>query len=205
MDFESLIKIAEEKANLDDERMKEPYFVQTIAWFCYLGILRHSAITPHRHRPHLHDVLMAAQLEPRILELLPAIMVLIPDALIFNKDDVPRDLAKVVNDIKKRGKCGPFRGIPQKKYCHWLNAPVMDIARRRLDFRSAPRKRSDGKSPFSDIIRDGRMKQCLTQEAFAKKHNVSLKVLRDLEQGKTSASIGTVMAILSALGRTLRA
>ena len=77
--------------------------------------------------------------------------------------------------------------IPPEKYCHWLDAPVMDIARRRLDFRAAPRKRSDGKSVFSDMIRDGRMKLCLTQEAFAKKFNVALKVLRDLEQGKTSA------------------
>lgn len=185
--------------------MKKPYFVETIAWFCYLGLLRHNSITPHRHHPHLSDVLKAAQLEPRILELLPAIMVLIPDALMFSKNDVPRDLAKVVNDIQKRRKCGPFRGIAPQKYCHWLDAPVMDIARRRLDFRSAPRKRAERKSAFSDIVRDGRMKLCLTQEAFAQKYNVSLKVLRDLEQGKTSASIGTVIAILSALGRTLRA
>ncbi len=204
MNYEELIKMAQEKASVDDECMKKPYFVQTIAWFCYLGLLRHNTIMPHRYHPHLVDVLKAAEIEPRILELLPAIMTVIPDALTFNKQDVPRDLAKVLDDIQKRRKCGSFRGIPPQKYCHWLDAPVMDIARRRLDFRRAPRKRSHVKSVFSDIIRDGRMKLCLTQEAFAKKFNVSLKVLRDLEQGKTSASIGTLMAILNALGRTLR-
>jgi transcriptional regulator with XRE-family HTH domain len=45
------------------------------------------------------------------------------------------------------------------------------------------------------------MKLCLTQKDFAEKYNVSLKALRDLEQGKTTASLGTVIKILNAVGK----
>ena len=99
----------------------------------------------------------------------------------------------------------PFRGIPAKKYCHWLQSPVIDIARRRLDFRTAPSRRLEANGSFAHLIRDGRMKLGLTQTAFAEKYQVSLKALRDLEQGKTTASLGTVISILDAMGRVLRA
>jgi DNA-binding XRE family transcriptional regulator len=49
------------------------------------------------------------------------------------------------------------------------------------------------------------MKLGLTQTAFAEKYKVSLKALRDLGQGKTTASLGTVISILDAMGRVLRA
>ena len=81
----------------------------------------------------------------------------------------------------------------------------MDIARRRLDFRGAPRRRTASANNFGDIIREGRLKLCLTQESFAKKYNLSLRVVRDLEQGKTTASIASLNAILSVFGRTLKA
>jgi transcriptional regulator with XRE-family HTH domain len=77
----------------------------------------------------------------------------------------------------------------------------MDIARRRLDFRAAPRRRCEANGSFARVIRDGRMKLCLTQKDFAEKYNVSLKALRDLEQGKTTASLGTVIKILNAVGK----
>ena len=202
MDYDKIIKLAQEKSRLDDERAKEPFFVETMAWFQYLGILRHNTITPHRHHPHLKDVLKAGELEPRILELLPAVMTLMPEALQFAKGDIPRDLAQVIKDIQTRSEVTkPFRGIPAKKYCHWLQSPVMDIARRRLDFRAAPRRRCEANGSFARVIRDGRMKLCLTQKDFAEKYNVSLKALRDLEQGKTTASLGTVIKILNAVGK----
>lgn len=212
MDDEALIKKAREKARLDNEREQQPFFVQTIAWFHYLGLIRHNLILPHRHHPHLRDVLAAGEMEPRILELLPAIMIQLPEALRFTKRDIPPDLARVLKDIQQRAECAPFRGVPPQKYCHWLGAPIMDVARRRLDFRRAPRRaprrarqrRAESKTVLADTIREGRLKLSLTQEDFAKKYNLSLKVIRDLEQGKMTASIGAVSDILKALGRTLR-
>ncbi len=205
MDYEEIIKKAADKTRGDDALGQEPYFLQTVAWFQYLGLLKHNKILPHRHHPDLRDVLKAGELEPRILELLPAVLILLPEAVQLRKRDIPEDLATVIDDIQNRRDCKPFRGILPQKYCHWLKAPIIDIARRRIDFRSAPRRRSTSASNFGDIIRDGRLKLCLTQESFAKKYNLSLRVVRDLEQGKTTASIASLSAILGVFGRTLRA
>lgn len=206
MDRETIIKLATDKARLDTERAKEPFFVETISWLHYLGLLRHSTIPARRYHPHLGDVLKAGELEPRIFELLPAIMILIPEALRFKKRDIPPDLAEVIRSIQNKDEeTKPFRGITPQKYRHWLSAAVMDLARRRLDFRKTPRRRTDAAGSFAEIIREGRIKLSLTQKDFAKTYNVSLKALRDLEQGKTTASLGTVICILNAVGRTLRA
>jgi len=204
MDYEEIIKKAADKAKHDVALAQQPYFVQTVAWFQYLGLLKHNTILPHRYHPDLCDVLKAGEIEPRILELLPAVLILLPEAVRLRKRDVPKDLAAVIDGIQNRRQCKPFRGVPPEKYCHWLKAPIMDIARRRLDFRGAPRRRSTSSSNFGDIIREGRLKMCLTQEAFAKKNNLSLRVVRDLEQGKTTASVASLITILGVLGRTLR-
>jgi len=205
MNKEQLVRIAGEQVKRDEERFKAPFFVETIAWFHYLGLLRHNGIEPHRHHPRLRNVLNAGELEPRILELLPAIMTVLPEAVRYTKREIPPDLAKVLGDIRNKQPGTVFRGVPPEKYNHWLKAPAMEIARRRLDFRRAPRKRGDKAGSIGEIIRDGRIKLSLTQEAFAEKYGLSLKVIRDLEQGKLSPSLSSVMAILAALGRTLRA
>jgi transcriptional regulator with XRE-family HTH domain len=44
-----------------------------------------------------------------------------------------------------------------------------------------------------------------TQKEFAEKFGLSLRVLRDLEQGKMNASLKTVNEILAVFGRTLSA
>ncbi|MEY4631000.1 MAG: hypothetical protein RIQ81_1120 [Pseudomonadota bacterium] len=205
MDYEEIIKRATEKAQDDDVLARQPYFTRTVAWFHYLGLLKHNNILPHRYHPDLADVLKAGVVEPRVLELLPAVLILLPEAVRHEKREIPKDLAAVIDDIHHRRDCKPFRGVPPEKYRHWLNAPIMDIARRRLDFRGAPRRRSVSSGGFGDIIREGRMKLCLTQEEFAKKNNLSLRVVRDLEQGKTTASVASLIAILAVFGRTLRA
>lgn len=205
MDYEKIIKKASDKALDDMALAQQTYYVQTVAWFQYLGLLKHSTILPHRYHPDLDDVLKAGEIEPRILELLPAVLILLPEAVRFKKRNTPKDLAAVIDDIQNRRHCKPFRGVPPEKYCHWLKAPIMDLARRRLDFRSAPRRRSTSSNNFGDIIREGRLKLCLTQEAFAKNNNLSLRVVRDLEQGKTTASVASLIAILGVFGRTLRA
>ena len=205
MDYEEIIRKAADKARDDIALAQKPGFIQTVAWFNYLGLLKHNKILPHRYHPDLEDVLKAGEIEPRILELLPAVLILLPEALRFRKVDLPQDLAAVIEDIQNRRECKPFRNIPAQKYCHWLHAPIIDIARRRLDFRGSPRKRSAIKTDFGGIIRDGRLKLCLTQESFAKKYNLSLRVVRDIEQGKTTASIAALSAILKVFGRTLRA
>ena len=59
MDYEEIIRKAADKARDDIALAQEPGFIQTVAWFHYLGLLKHNKILPHRHHPDLEDVLKA--------------------------------------------------------------------------------------------------------------------------------------------------
>lgn len=205
MDFDALIQQAKEKERADSAQKNAPFYLKTIAWFCYLGLLRHSKIQPRRHVITIDEALRAGALEPRILELLPAILIVVPKALKFSEDAIPDDLKTIVQDIRKRRAEKNFRGIPPDKYLHWLRAPVMDIAKRRLDFHRVPRRRMKRTHAIGEIIRNGRLNLALTQEQLAKKYDLSLRIIRDLEQGKMDASLKATNEILAVFGRSLNA
>ena len=67
----------------------------------------------------LDDALWAGEtIEPRILELIPAIMLKKP--IFFKYKTIPDDLKKILLDIKKNKATDEFRGIPVKKYIEWI-------------------------------------------------------------------------------------
>lgn len=66
----------------------------------------------------LKDVLWAGRLEPRLLELLPAVMIKKPSMIEY--DRIPPDLAHVL-DLLRHNKIPPdFRGIPGTKLLEWV-------------------------------------------------------------------------------------
>jgi DNA-binding transcriptional regulator YiaG len=205
MEKEKLIQKAQDL----DKRMKlqkeRAAYIKTMAWFHYLGLLRHTTIEPHRHRVTLLEVLEAADIEPRILELLPAVLTILPDAIVYKNKDMPKDLADVMKRIRTRNEAREFRGVPARKYLHWLSAPIMDVAKRRINYRELPRHRLTRTHSIGEVIRDGRYSLALTQQQFANTYGVSLRVIRDLEQGKLDASLKAVNDILAVFGRKLSA
>jgi DNA-binding XRE family transcriptional regulator len=205
MDFRELIERAKQKNQADIRRKTEPYYLKTIAWFQYLGLLRHNRIPAQRFTVTLKEALKAGELEPRILELIPAILIVLPKALKFKAGELPKDLAILVERIRKRQADEDFRGIPARNYLHWLRAPVLDIAKRRLDFHRIPRRRSTETHSIGEIIREGRQRLSLTQKELAKKYGLSLRVIRDLEQGKLDASLKATNEILRVFGRKISA
>lgn len=205
MDIKELVQRAQIKANADKAQMAEPFFIKTIAWLHYLGLLRHNAIKPFRYRVTLDEALKAGEFEPRIMELIPAIMVIMPKAFRFDLKKLPMDLAAVVKDIRDRNEGTAFRNVPVHAYRHWLTALAMDIAKRRLNFRKVPRRRVASTHSIGDFIRQGRLALALTQCQLAKKYRVSLRIVRDLEQGKLDASIKATNEILAVFGTRLRA
>lgn len=205
MNIEEIVKLAKQREDADKVKKAEPYFVKTIAWFHYLGLLRHNNIEACRHTVTLEDALKAGALEPRILELIPAMIVSIPKALKFVPEKLPADLARVVRNIRERKVGIPFRKVPARAYLHWLNAQAMEVAKRRLNFRKAPRRRVANTHDIGDIIRQGRINLALTQRQLSKKYDLSLRVIRDLEQGKLDASIKVANKILAVFGRSLNA
>jgi ribosome-binding protein aMBF1 (putative translation factor) len=203
MDIEAIkaqARLLEEKAR---EAREQPAFQNVLAWLTYLGLLRHNRVEKRRVEVPLHNVLQAGVLEPRILEILPAIMVCIPEALIFRDKDVPEDLRAVTKAIRERKALAPFRGVPAQAYLHWLKSALMDDAKKRLHFRSLPRNRGEASTKFSAAVRNGRMARLLTQKEMAEKFGLSLRVIRDLEQGKLTASIDNAAKVLAALDRKL--
>ena len=205
MNAEEMIQKARGMIDSDLARMQRPAYVKTIAWLHYLGLLRHNKIAPQRHRVELSEALEAGQLEPRVFELLPAIMVILPEALKYTKKDIPEDLAAVMQCIHDRRDASDFRGMPSEKYLHWLSSPIMNVARRRLDHKHMPRRGAAHTHAIGEVIRQGRMMLAMTQRQIAKEYGVSLRVLRDLEQGKSDASLKSVNDILKIFGRQLRA
>lgn len=203
MNFINLIQLAKQKKEQDQARKNEPFYFKTIAWFVYLGLLRHNKILPHRYTVTLEEALKAGELEPRILELIPAILLLLPKALKFEKNQIPDDLAKQMDLIRKRQPNDDFRGIAPRNYLHWLRAPVMDVARMRIDFHLRPRRRATVTHTIGEAIREGRIRMSLTQKQLATKYNLSLRIIRDLEQGKLDASLKATNEILQVFGRAI--
>lgn len=203
MDIDAFIKKAKEKEKADRALKAEPFYVKTVAWFAYLGLLRHNKIEPQRHVVTLDEVLKAGELEPRIFEVLPAVMIVLSDALKLDQKEIPHDLAAILKGIRTRKAVKDFRGVPPDKYLHWMRAHVMDVAKRRLNFQTAPRRRMSDTHAIGETIRAGRLNLALTQRQLAEKYHLSLRVIRDLEQGKLDASLKATNEILAVFGLSL--
>lgn len=76
-------------------------------------------VAPYRRPVEVADVLWAGGLEPRLLELLPALIVKRP-ALFVDIAKLPDDLAAAVRALRMNREPGEFRGIPGAALLRWL-------------------------------------------------------------------------------------
>ncbi|MCX6119925.1 MAG: helix-turn-helix domain-containing protein [Proteobacteria bacterium] len=205
--IEQIIERAKQVAQKDLEKMQQPAYLKTVAWLHYLGLLNHNQIAPKRHQVTLSEALAAGELEPRIFELLPVIMVKLPKAFTYSKSDVCEDLQHAMNSVRNRQlDSDDFRGVPSQKYLYWGDKVIFEFARRKMMGRRLPRRRFASRTnAIADVIKNGRFLLAMTQRQLAKEYSVSLRVLRDLEQGKMDASLKVVNKILKIFGRQLRA
>jgi DNA-binding transcriptional regulator YiaG len=204
MNRTELIARAKEKELKNRVERETPHYKRTMAWLGYLGLLKHNKIKPKRYNDlTLAEALLAAKVEPRVSELLPAIMVLMPEALKFTLNDVPRDLKLVVKAIKARTTLPVYCGIDPVDYMRWLYSSILPIAKRRVEFKKKPRRRLPTGTDIGQFVKRKRLELVLTQLEFAQTYDLPLRVVRDLEQGKLSASIANVNRILKVFGRQL--
>lgn len=73
----------------------------------------------HANRLDVADVLWAGELEPRLLELVPALVVKRP-AMFTDAKDLPSDLDEVVRSLRRDAIPKDFRGIPGADVHRWL-------------------------------------------------------------------------------------
>jgi hypothetical protein len=102
-------------------KQQDPRFNKVMGRFVGAGLLETNidGIRPHEKAVALDDALWAGTVEPRIMELLPAVLVKTPRLLRLPKE-LPEDVAAVMHAIR-HGKPAPeFRGVPPEQYLPWV-------------------------------------------------------------------------------------
>lgn len=108
-------------AQLDRQR-KDPRYQRVLGRLVGLGLLTtNEPVSKTRASIDVDDALWAAEVEPRIAELLPALLVRRP-ALFVDARDLPHDLGEVVAALRRNEVPPDFRGTPGAKMHRWLSA-----------------------------------------------------------------------------------
>lgn len=76
-------------------------------------------IEKHADPLPLEDFLWAGKIEPRVLALLPALVLKKP-SLFLDLKKLPPDLAKILHGVRRGQNPASFRGIPPDEYLHWI-------------------------------------------------------------------------------------
>ncbi|MFH1223123.1 MAG: hypothetical protein V1647_02120 [Pseudomonadota bacterium] len=117
--MKTLQKEAIKKLRLFDQKRAEQPFVKTIGKLIHIGLIENNAYKPYAGKVTLEEALWAGQYEPRILELIPSIVLKKPN--FFEIKQIPEDLNQIIWDIKKGVAQKDFRGVPYQKYLYWLD------------------------------------------------------------------------------------
>jgi hypothetical protein len=103
-----------------ERQRRDPRYRRVIGRFVAAGLLStNDRTTPHRSAVPVADALWAGEVEPRILELLPALLIKKP-AFFTDKASLPDDLARVVRALRRGEVPAEFRGIPGADLARWL-------------------------------------------------------------------------------------
>jgi hypothetical protein len=99
---------------------RDPRYRRVLGRFVAAGLLSTNDQTiPHRAAIRVADALWAGEVEPRILELLPALLIKRP-SFFEGKAALPDDLAHVVRALRRAEVPPEFRGIPGADLARWL-------------------------------------------------------------------------------------
>lgn len=105
-----------------DRRRRDPRYRRVLGRLVGLGLLTtNEAVLETRARIDVAEALWAAEVEPRIAELLPALLVRRP-ALFVDVRNLPDDLAQVVAALRRNEVPPDFRGAPGDKLQRWLGS-----------------------------------------------------------------------------------
>ena len=105
-----------------DRRRRDPRYRRVLGRLVGLGLLTtNEAVPDTRELIDVDDALWAAEVEPRIAELLPALLVRRP-ALFVDARALPEDLAQAVTALRRNEVPPEFRGVPGDKVHRWLSS-----------------------------------------------------------------------------------
>ena len=106
-------------ARVERER-QDPRYRRVVGRFKTAGLLDTNFEVPDNRNPvAVDDALWAGRLEPRVLELLPALIVKKP-SLFAAPTELPKDLSAAVRKLRRNEMPDTFRGIPGPDLMKWL-------------------------------------------------------------------------------------
>jgi hypothetical protein len=117
---EELQARAREKYRRLERRRRDPRYLRAMGRFVAEGLLTTNQALPENEEPlRVDDVVWAGEVEPRLLELLPALLVKRPSMFVAAQA-LPEDLALVVRRLRRNLEPPAFRGIPGPDLYRWL-------------------------------------------------------------------------------------
>ena len=103
-----------------EQKRNDPRYVRAIGTLIEAGLLTSNRDLPAPAKPpRLSDALFAGEVEPRVLELLPAIVIKLPELFRLPKA-LPDDLRQVVDAVRRGLELPDFRGVPASRYLPWI-------------------------------------------------------------------------------------
>jgi hypothetical protein len=118
-EMDELRRKAQRKQRRLGRLRRDPRYRAAVGAFVHAKLITTNAnVEPKKGPVELKDVLWAGRLEPRLLELLPAVMIKKPSMVAFRR--VPPDLERVLDDLRHNETPPDFRGIPGEKLQEWV-------------------------------------------------------------------------------------
>lgn len=114
--LEKLAKNYEKKLRT---KFSDPRYKRVVGKFIAAKLLEHNKVNTYRGPIDLEEVLWVGSIEPRVLELLPAILLRRPK-LIRILGEIPTDLRGVLIALKKGVATQDFRGVKAIQYTPWV-------------------------------------------------------------------------------------
>jgi len=116
----ALVERAQARFAKIERQRRNPRYRRVLGRFVTAGLLSSNEPTlPNRAALRVADALWAGELEPRILELLPALLIKKP-SFFEDRAALPADLAEVVRVLRRGEVPAEFRGIPGADLARWL-------------------------------------------------------------------------------------
>lgn len=129
MKRDSLIKKFKERAKHTEKLREDPRYKNVIGFFVQMGFLNSNEKFPRlgNRRLSLRDaVWVGLEIEPRVLEVLPAAFARLPKRFTYNPEEV-KDIKLVIESLRNDDEFGPnFLGVPFTKLKSWYNLRLLD-------------------------------------------------------------------------------
>lgn len=115
-----LVERARTRQAAIQRQRQDPRYRRVLGRFVASGLLStNEPVTPYRSKIRVVEALWAGEVEPRILELLPALLVKRP-AFFEDAAALPDDLAAAVRALKRGEIPDEFRGLPGADLARWV-------------------------------------------------------------------------------------